>query len=1069
MQSINELIGVIKGISFDNVINEKETEYLSLWVNKNRNLAYKTEEADFIKMIDDILEDNVIDAEEKELLLKKANEFSKNELNEKVLIGELNGIIEGVICDNEINEKEVYCLKNWMGLHGDIVRNNKSTKELSVLIDKIIEDGIVTKDEQAELLNVLNNRLKTVKFEEKLEYLRTLIRNKKSIGIELIDILDNADALTIIHKKAEYQLMKSLISDSGLCSDREIIVISLVLIAMLNYDGNFYKYVDETYKKVCDKFGEPKVKGKIRSILDKYKKQNESSDRKRIIDIALEKAIVPQPYLAAFFDFIYDIYKVNFEYDLSVDMYEDFRFVYEGLSNNMSSDEDDVSIKVTKKTYKLIVSTKHLLLSEEGLDAIIKLSIIVVKLIDKRYWNKDKLKIINPYLKVGFEIWEKSLEKSKRTEKDNKGIVSEFRSRWEPKFVYDNGLVYIIPPVHRVKSIYNYEDISIVLYNGEDEIYRDEEPYIKEIIGGYQLNSDKIKLSNPLGKLEYRLVCGDEIIYSSKNKLNRKYIVFNNDGQEISNNTDYEGGIYICHKSQDEDFQNIISEDNYNIDFLIVRDGKSISIENDLFNFSSMVKPGIFGREYGNCYVCDENGKRLKIYEEVKVAVFEAENISDKFEIIINGKPNKISEMEYTKTKNESTTKYILDLNLIKNGIYSLKINQFVEGKKNAILDEEFVLDKDLKFNGSIFEESNYNAKVNSSLLSSELYFEGNIDDFEIDFIKFEYNDKKYSFIFPFDFGLYSIDENEWVNNSKEIWIGDIDLTSTMRILDSKCNGMIIYNDKGNILEDNIEIKDKGIYKEIPIGFINSYKNENAYVLIVFTVNDKKKHSMICYNKCIIDEERTEIICSDFPEKTIEVKPVFHGKNTVYFEMMDKNDNIIYKSSKIKSEQIETISEFNSFEDYTFNFYEKPQNLLLAKKKLIYSVVKKFYAREDYVGKIFKIDEGHYYKYDGDEPLKKEFYFNKSYVKIIKVTPDCLIGKMLVITDYNRFELKNINPVQIEIYSDVLDDKMEVFINKEGDGLLLDYKNKGIMDAIEHPTAPDIYLFILNLKGALIK
>lgn len=39
MQNINELIGIYKGIDFDNVINEHEVLCLKTWVDKSRNLA----------------------------------------------------------------------------------------------------------------------------------------------------------------------------------------------------------------------------------------------------------------------------------------------------------------------------------------------------------------------------------------------------------------------------------------------------------------------------------------------------------------------------------------------------------------------------------------------------------------------------------------------------------------------------------------------------------------------------------------------------------------------------------------------------------------------------------------------------------------------------------------------------------------------------------------------------------------------------------------------------------------------------------------------------------------------
>lgn len=67
MKNINELIGIIKGINFDGVINEKEVLRLQSWVDKNRNLAYEKQQMKLIKMVDSILEDHIIDDSEKNL------------------------------------------------------------------------------------------------------------------------------------------------------------------------------------------------------------------------------------------------------------------------------------------------------------------------------------------------------------------------------------------------------------------------------------------------------------------------------------------------------------------------------------------------------------------------------------------------------------------------------------------------------------------------------------------------------------------------------------------------------------------------------------------------------------------------------------------------------------------------------------------------------------------------------------------------------------------------------------------------------------------------------------------
>lgn len=422
MKNINELIGIIKGINFDGVINEKEVLRLQSWVDKNRNLAYEKQQMKLIKMVDSILEDHIIDDSEKKLMITMCEEFLKDAGDNSSRIYELNGIIEGVVCDEEVNEAEFLHLKEWMDAYGDSIRDHKPSAELCKAIDDILEDGIVTEEEQAELLDMINTRIKNAQFENKLAYLCKLVKEKRNIGTDLIDILNNESAMNEIHNRAESNLMQAVGSYSGYCRNQEIIVVSLVLIAMLEYDGNYYDSVRNTYKSLYERFSEQKVEGKIRSILSKYKKQSDSGSRTRIINVALENAIVPQTFLPAFFEFIFDIYKLNFEYDLPEELYEDFQFVFEGLRSNMLSDGDDISINITQKTYKLIAATKQLISREDGLDAVIRLSIIVVKLIDRRFWDKE-VKLYNPYLKAGYESWEKTLKERARGGHERKKMI----------------------------------------------------------------------------------------------------------------------------------------------------------------------------------------------------------------------------------------------------------------------------------------------------------------------------------------------------------------------------------------------------------------------------------------------------------------------------------------------------------------------------------------------------------------------------------------------------------------------------------------------------------------------
>ena len=440
----------------------------------------------------------------------------------------------------------------------------------------------------------------------------------------------------------------------------------------------------------------------------------------------------------------------------------------------MLSDGDDISINVTQKTYKLIATTKQLISREDGLDAVIKLSIIIVKLIDRRFWDKE-VKIFNPYLKAGYEGWEKTLKESARGGYERKKNDSELRSRWEPKFLMLNNSVYLNPPAHRVKSQYDYRDIAVVVLNDGEEIYRNNNCDIREIIGGYQVNTEKIEIIKPLGRLTYRLVAGNEVIYDSRDKLYRNCIVFNNEGHEINNNTDFEGTVYIAYKKGDGAIDNILTKENYCIGYKLVRLGDAIEIGHDVFNFSSMAKPGVFGQLYPNCGVQKENAdKIIPVYHDTCFVVFEAENTSTKFEIDINGKPYKLGEMQYKATEKSGSTKYVVELGLQESGIYEIEVNQLIAGSKNKILQADMAYDTDLMYSKEMIEDSFYRIQVTSKLLPHSIDSEIIVEDFNPNFIRFDYAGESYSYYLPFDFGFHKLSGCDWCSQFDDLWIDDI-------------------------------------------------------------------------------------------------------------------------------------------------------------------------------------------------------------------------------------------------------------------------------------------------------
>lgn len=1067
MRNINELIGIIKGINFDGIVNDKEVVRLQLWIDKNRNLVYEKKEAELITLVGAVIEDGIIDDNEREKMLAYCDMFLKGSIEDAAKIYELNGIIEGIICDGEVNESEVHHLKSWMDVNGTIVRGHKTSERVCKMVDDILEDGVVTAEEQEQLLRLLSVCINDSQLKAKIEYLKSQVKEKRNIGIDLIDLLDNVEALDEIHHQAQTQLQRALNSYTGsYIADQEIVFISLVLIAMMYYDGNYYENVRIVYKDLYRYHTEQKIEGLIRTILNRYRpKEDERKGKERIINVALSNAIVPGPFLKSFFEFIYDIYKLNFECNLPEDMTEEFQFVYDGLRESMLSEGDDIKINATKKTYKLIKSTKQLITNKKSVEDVIRLSKLVAKLIDKRIWNKE-IKIFNPYLKTGFEGWVETI-KEERTIARNASEV-ELRSRWEPQYVLTQNTVYIVPPIHRVKSYYDYRDLCVIVKNRDKIIYENNKPDIREIIGGYQLNISKIRLDAPLGECRYQVLAKDEIIYDSREKLYRKFLVFNNDGCEISNNTDYTGTAIFCTKNDGEIVgQKYHSTENFVLSSKNVLKGDAYLICGQVFNFSSFIKPGIFGEKRRNHSISiDGNINRLPVYSDVKCLMFEASSVDINLEIVIDGKKHKLSEVPVSIAERDGVKKYVVEMTAIDDGIHKIEVNAWKEGKRKRILvPYTFAVDKKLKTEMIKLDDYLYMVSIESGLLSNSICKEVDITALDEHLVPFTYGGQIYNYHIPFEFQIYRIDSREWIPSNVEIWSGDLRSESVIDIYGLDADEMRVYTSEGECVNTILNLKCNDVYQRISVGFLLSYKPLYEYMLLVFMKEGKRVQALYCYNKCVLKNDKTNIVY-DSSTESLDVTPYFIGKGNVFCVIKDDKENEICKSSYLENGMVESIFGLQPFQKYVVEFYEKEKGLSLKKERFLGSYEQIFYTREGFVGRSFKIPEVQYDQFVRGEFLRKNHYFNKTYIYFAEqISEDVFVGEVYARTSKGTFMLDNINPVEIEICSDVIDDGIELSITKEGDGLLLDFEHHGIKNTIDDNDAVDIFSYTMQMNG----
>lgn len=823
----------------------------------------------------------------------------------------------------------------------------------------------------------------------------------------------------------------------------------MTLIALLNYDGNYYDHVAETYSELYEIYTEQKIEGQIRNVLSKYK--NEKSEEYRIISSVLKNAIVPKFYLPSFFEFIFDIYRLNFDYgiDPQSDLNEEFSFVYDGIKKDLNFENDSLNLKVTNKTYSLIKSTKDLILEVDKVNELITLSISVLKIIDNYYWSNLDLDYENEYFKYGFDYWKQKISNSIQKIKTRN---IEFKSMWEPEFKLDGNKIYLVIPNHKIKSFYNFEDLIIEITNGESLVYKNDSLNVYDIIGGYRIENEDVLIDDPIGNLRYKLMCGNDVIYDSKEKLYRKHIFFNSAGKEMKNNRDYEGVAIICNKEKVNNIQLMSEHENYIIGFINVKIGDYFKINEEIFNFTTIQSPGILGKpKKGKCII--EN-QEMPIYEEVDGIIYETENELNKVVIVINGKRYRLNEVECV-IKKRGNYNNILVKPKFENGKYDVIFEENEGGSYHQTEIFKFILDKEFEYYIEQISSDEYLVTINYLKNTYNKSINCDIDD--ICLIKFE----DISFAIQINIPLFKLDNENWKNILENyIWIKDLNSYSNLRINGFDFTKVCVNDENGNLLTTLFPSTSK-YYFDLSIGTLKSYESHN-YITLDFYNDDKKIGVLYCYCQCILDNNKTHFWYDEQKDSFNGIISYF-GKGNIIVKVLDQFETTICEK-RVDNEEEFLLENLKSFENYKLQIVDKKIGFTLEKDKVIYAKNIKYYSMKNFVGRYFPI-----YLVNFDQMIEKKFtrksrLLYSTYIEILEAVNEYeFTGNIYVYKGDKRY-LDRINPVEIEFTSDINEGQIEASITKDGDGLFNDFEHHTILNATDSKTAIDIFSYVINME-----
>ena len=155
LNKLNELAGVINGISVDQIIEEKEIDFLKSWIKENEDYKENEPFNKIIPIIELMIEDNVITDKEKEKLDGLYNIIYNNSQSTTQKLQILNGIVKGITGDNNLRIEEIDGLKKWLNSNEDL-KGNYPYDKIYETVEKVLEDNYITEDEKKELIAIFN-------------------------------------------------------------------------------------------------------------------------------------------------------------------------------------------------------------------------------------------------------------------------------------------------------------------------------------------------------------------------------------------------------------------------------------------------------------------------------------------------------------------------------------------------------------------------------------------------------------------------------------------------------------------------------------------------------------------------------------------------------------------------------------------------------------------------------------------------------------------------------------------------------------------------------------------------
>lgn len=153
-RSVTRLKGILAALASDRSLSDQEIAGLYQWMQENDVLAQTPPFDELFTILNDSLEDQVIDADERKEILDWCTDYcSQNSTMhcvETEAIRLLHGYLHGLLIDEKLTDAEIYNLRDWLASFTPF-RPIWPFSEAFELVEDILADGRIDADERRRL------------------------------------------------------------------------------------------------------------------------------------------------------------------------------------------------------------------------------------------------------------------------------------------------------------------------------------------------------------------------------------------------------------------------------------------------------------------------------------------------------------------------------------------------------------------------------------------------------------------------------------------------------------------------------------------------------------------------------------------------------------------------------------------------------------------------------------------------------------------------------------------------------------------------------------------------------